>query len=75
MFNSLKNFFQDFPGGSVAGLCPPNAGGPGMIPDQQTRYHMPQLKILYASVEIRDASCQTETLCNQINNINIKANK
>ena len=30
------------------GLCTPNAGGPGMIPDQQTRSHMPQLKILHA---------------------------
>ena len=56
-------------------FCTPNAGGPGSVPGQGIRYHMPQLKILYASVEIRDASCQTETLCNQINNINIKANK
>ena len=28
------------------GLCTPNAGGPGSIPGQRTRSHMPQLRVL-----------------------------
>ena len=32
-------------------LCVPNAGGPGLMPGQGTRYHMPQLK---------DPACRSE---------------
>ena len=44
----------------VQGLrfCTPNAGGPGLIPGQGTRSHMPQLKIPHAatkSVDLRTA--------------------
>jgi len=35
-------------------LCTPKAGGPGSIPGQGTRFHMPQLKILHAAVKIKD---------------------
>ena len=38
----------DFPGGPVAKLHAPNAGGLGLIPGQGTRSHMLQLKILSA---------------------------
>ena len=34
-------------------LCAPSAGGSGLIPGQGTRYHMLQLKILYASTKKR----------------------
>ena len=34
----------DFPGGPVAKSLPPNERVPGLISDQGTRYHMPQLK-------------------------------
>ena len=45
-------------------LCAPNAGGPGSIPGQGTRSHMPQLKILLAT---------TKTQLSQV--INIKTNR
>ena len=32
-------------------LCILNAGGPGSVPGQGTRSHMPQLKILQATTE------------------------
>ena len=32
-------------------LCAPNAGGPGLIRGQGTRYHIPQLKILHAATK------------------------
>ena len=35
----------------------PNAGGPGSIPGQGTRSHMPQLKILFAASKIEDLMC------------------
>ena len=38
-------------------LCAPNAGGPGLIPGQGTRPHMPQLKILSAAMKIEDPGC------------------
>ncbi|TEA42091.1 hypothetical protein DBR06_SOUSAS37310005, partial [Sousa chinensis] len=44
-------------------LCTPNAGGPGSIPNQGTRSHlpqlrvsMPQLKILHATTKIPHAT-------------------
>ena len=45
-------------------ICTPNAGGPGSIPGQGTRYHMLQLrfhmlklKILHATMKIEDPEC------------------
>ena len=45
-------------------LCAPNAGGPGSIPVQGTRSHMPQLRvnvlqnnILHAATKIKDLGC------------------
>ena len=35
-------------------LCTLKAGGPGLIPGQGTRFHMPQLMILHATVKIKD---------------------
>ena len=31
-----------------------NAGGPGSISGQETRSHMPQLKILHAAMKVKD---------------------
>ena len=49
----LKKYyiFGDFPGGPVAKTPPSNAGGPGLIPGQGTRSHVPQLKILRAATK------------------------
>ena len=38
-------------------LRAPNAGGPGLIPGQRTRSHMPQLKIPHAVMTIEDPAC------------------
>ena len=38
-------------------LHAPNAGGLGSIPDQGTRSHMPQLKILHVVTKMEDAVC------------------
>ena len=46
-------------------LCTPNAGGPGSVPGQGTRSHMPQLKILHAATKIPHAT--TKTRHSQIN--------
>ncbi|TEA30634.1 hypothetical protein DBR06_SOUSAS4110079, partial [Sousa chinensis] len=40
-------------------LCSPNAGGPGSIPGQGTRSHMPQLKIPHAVMKIPHAAAKT----------------
>ena len=46
---------RDFPGGPVAKTPSSNAGGPGSIPDQGTRLHMPQLRWNgRAEIDIRD---------------------
>ena len=34
-------------------LHAPNAGGPGLIPGQGTRFHMPQLKISHSHATIK----------------------
>ena len=59
-------------------LCAPNAGGPGSIPGQGTRSHMPQLrvrmpqlKILHAATKISHTATKipraaTKTRCSQI---------
>ena len=36
------------------GLCAPNAGGLGSIPGEGIRPHMPQLKILHATMKTQD---------------------
>ena len=36
----------------------PSTGGPGLIPDQGTRSHMPQLKILRAETKIENPASQ-----------------
>ena len=45
---------EDFPDGPVAKTpYTPSAGGLGLIPDQGTRFHMPQLKIPHAAMKIK----------------------
>ncbi|TEA35837.1 hypothetical protein DBR06_SOUSAS1110216, partial [Sousa chinensis] len=44
-------------------LCVPNAGGPGSIPGQETRSHMPQLRACMAQLKTPRAA--TETRCSQ----------
>ena len=39
-------------------LHTPNAGGPGLIPGQGTRSHMPRLKILHATT--KDPPCHNK---------------
>ncbi|TEA34858.1 hypothetical protein DBR06_SOUSAS4310039, partial [Sousa chinensis] len=36
-------------------LCTPNAGGPGSIPGQRTRSHMPQLRV--CMLQLKDPTC------------------
>ena len=46
--------YGDFLGGSVAKTRAPKAGGPGLIPSQGIRSHMPQLyKITHFAVKIK----------------------
>ena len=35
----------------------PNAGGLGLIPGQGSRSHMPQQRILHATMKTEDATC------------------
>ena len=42
---------RDFPGGPMAKFHAPNAEGLGLIPIQGTRSHMPQLRILDATMK------------------------
>ena len=51
-----KYFSADFPGGLMAKTLP-NAGGLGLIPGQGSRCHMPQQKILHATVKTKDPTC------------------
>ena len=37
------------------GLCAPNTGVSGLIPDQGTRSHMLQLKLLHATTKTQDS--------------------
>ena len=39
------------------GLHAPNVGDPGLIPGQETRVYVPQLKILHATVKFEDSAC------------------
>ena len=43
-------------------LLAPNAGGPGSIPDQGTRFHTPQLKTTHPTGKIKDAMCHNKDL-------------
>ena len=36
---------RDFPDGPVVKTLNPNARGPGSVPSQGTRFHMPQLSL------------------------------
>ena len=38
-------------------LCAPSAGGLGSILGQETRSHMPQLKIPHTAMKIKDPAC------------------
>ena len=40
-------------------LCPPNAGGLGLIPGQETRSHMPQLRVCMPQLHILHATTKT----------------
>ena len=51
LFNLL--LLWAFPGGPVAKIPAPNAGGPVSILGQGTRSHMPQLKIPCATIKTR----------------------
>ena len=41
-------------------LCTPNAGGPGLIPGQRTRSHMPQLRVPTLQVKIPHVAMKIE---------------
>ena len=46
-------------------LHAPSAGGPGLIPGQAARSHMPQLKVLRVATKTHHSpNKQTKTLCN-----------
>ncbi|TEA37484.1 hypothetical protein DBR06_SOUSAS8810006, partial [Sousa chinensis] len=42
----------------------PNAGGPGSIPGQGTRSHMPQLRVLMLQLKIPHAATKDPACCN-----------
>ena len=42
-----------------------NAGEPGSIPGQETRSHVPQLKITHAAVKTDNSTCRNEAICNE----------
>ena len=50
-------------------LCAPNAGGPNLIPGQETRFHllqlrvcMPQVKILHPTMKMDDPAYHHQDL-------------
>ncbi|TEA30083.1 hypothetical protein DBR06_SOUSAS18210011, partial [Sousa chinensis] len=45
-------------------LCAPNAGGPGLIPGQGTRSHMPQLRVCMPQLRSQRAATKEPTCCN-----------
>ena len=47
-------------------LHAPNAGGPGSIPDQGTRSHMPQLRVLMPQLKIPHAATKIRSLVSQL---------
>ena len=54
---SIKGLLGDFPGGPVAKAPCSQCRGPGFDLWSGTRSHMPQLKILHATVEVEDPTC------------------
>ena len=59
---------RDFPGGSVAKTPhTPYVGGPGLIPGQETRFHMLQLRVCMVQLSILHAT--TKTRHSQINKV------
>ena len=54
----LRNRSQDFPGGPVTKtrLHTPNAVGLGLILDQGTRFHVPQLRVHMLQLKILDVT-------------------
>ena len=57
--------FRDFPGESGAKILHFQCRGPGSIPGQGTKSHMPQLRVCMQQLEIPCAT--TKTWCSQIN--------
>ena len=51
--------------------CALSAGGPGLIPGQGTRSHMPQLKILNVAAKIGDGMCHNQGPAQPNKQINI----
>ena len=49
--STAKRRIGDFPGGPVAKTPHPKAWGPGLIPGQETRSNMPQVKIPHAAAK------------------------
>ena len=47
-------------------LPAPNSGGPSLIPGQGARSHLPQLKILHATMKIKDPRAAAKTWHSQI---------
>ena len=65
--NELKRELPgDFPGGPVAKTQHSQCRGPGLIPSQGTRSHMPQLRVCVLQLKILCAA--PKTWCSQINN-------
>ena len=50
---------RDFPGGSVAKTLHSLCGGPGVTPGQETRFHMPQLRVCVVELSILHATTKT----------------
>ena len=49
------------------GLHIPSAGCPGSIPGQETRSHMPQLRVHMLQQTLNTQSASTKTQCSQMN--------
>ena len=62
------HYMGNFPGGPVAKASSSQCRGPGSIPDQGTRFHMLQLKILHAT-KTEDPQAATKTRNRQMNKL------
>ena len=47
------------------GLCAPDAGGPGSIPCQRTRPHMPQLGVHMLQLRVHMPQLKDPACCNE----------
>ena len=56
LFSFKKLYLWDFPGGPVARIHAPNAGGLGSIPGQGTRSHMSQLRV--RMLQLKGPACR-----------------